>query len=143
MLQHLRPALVMIATMTVLTGFLYPLAVTGLAQLAFPFQANGSLVTAADGRVIGSDLVGQPFTGERWFHPRPSAAGDGYDGSSTGGSNLAPTSSALLGRIDDLPGPIGRPIPPAVRFRSISSPPRAAASIRTSRPRPLSSRCRE
>ena len=99
MLQQLAPALRMTALLTVLTGLVYPGVITGLCQLFFHEHANGSLVTQK-GQVVGSLLLAQAFTRPEYFHPRPSAAGnDGYDPTSSSGSNLGPTSQKLVDRI--------------------------------------------
>jgi len=99
MLTSLRPALVMTGLFTVVLGLAYPLAVTGVAQGVFPDQANGSLVRGADGVVQGSALIGQPFAGARYLHPRPSAAGDGYNAAGSSGSNMGPLNPDLAERV--------------------------------------------
>jgi len=100
-LSQLRGAVVSTLILAVVCCGLYPLAVWGIAQVAFPHQANGSLIVAKDGTVRGSELVGQNFSGEKYFHPRPSAAGNGYDAANSGGSNLGPTSQKLNDAIND------------------------------------------
>lgn len=95
---NLRISILITLTTTIIFGLLYPLAVTAISQLLFPHQANGSLVTK-NGQVVGSELLGQSFSGPGYFHSRPSAAGTGYDASQSSGSNLAPTNHQLLDRL--------------------------------------------
>ena len=95
----LRPALSLMLLMTAITGVIYPLTVTGIAQLAFPEQANGSLVRDSAGKVLGSALIAQDFSGDGWFHPRPSAGAFATVASSA--SNLAPSNPALATRVKD------------------------------------------
>lgn len=96
MLTHIRPALALLGLFTLLLGLAYPLAMTGVAQLVFAHQANGSPIVLG-GQIIGSDLIGQNFTADRYFHPRPSASG--YDAAASGGSNLGPLSQKLIDRV--------------------------------------------
>ncbi len=98
MRRQLAPALLAFLAFTLLTGVFYPLAVTGFAQVAFPNRADGSLVEV-DGAVVGSRLLGQSFAAGRYFHSRPSAAGDGYDGTASSASNLGPTNPDLLNAV--------------------------------------------
>jgi K+-transporting ATPase ATPase C chain len=92
--RQLRPAIVLTLVLCVLTGAVYPGVVTGVTQLLFPRQANGSLVTV-NGQVVGSALIGQPFSRPEYFHPRPSNAGSGYDGAASSGTNKGPTDRKL------------------------------------------------
>lgn len=98
-----RPAIMLTLVLTVLTGLIFPLIVWGVGQAVFPKQANGSLIQDASGNVVGSALLGQVFTKPEYFHPRPSAAGAGYDGANSSGTNLGPTSDKLVNGIDDDP----------------------------------------
>jgi len=101
MKKNLITATLMTIATTVLLGILYPLLVTGLAQLIFPKQANGQLIKGKDGAVVGSRLIGQPFAGPGYFHSRPSSAGAaGYDATASSGSNLGPTNAQLIARVN-------------------------------------------
>jgi len=132
-MSHLRPAVVLVSLFAVLLGLAMPLAMTGIGQVVFPAQANGSLVRV-DGRVVGSELIAQPFTEPRYFQPRPSAVD--YDGAASGASNLAPTSALLLAAVRERVTAYGTaPIPADAAYASGSgldphiSPENAARQI--------------
>ncbi len=99
MLSQIRPAIVSTILFTLLLGVAYPLAITGVSKLAFPFQAEGSLLRDHAGKVIGSALIGQAFAKPEYLHPRPSAAGSGYDASASSGSNYGPLNADLAKRV--------------------------------------------
>src|SRR6266849_4872790 len=100
-MKNLLTAILMTIVTTVLFGLIYPLAVTGIAQLAFPEKANGQLIKRSDGTIIGSRIIAQPFSGPGYFHSRPSAAGAaGYDAGASSGSNLGPTNQKLIDRVE-------------------------------------------
>lgn len=111
LIKHIYPAIAMTVVLTVLTGIIYPYAVTGLAYVLFKDKAQGSLIVR-DGKVVGSRLIGQPFTGPGYFHSRPSTAGSGYDGTASSGTNLGPTSKKLLEQM----------VKPAAEQRSAANP---------------------
>ena len=102
-MAHVRPAILLTLFFVVVTGLAFPVVVTALGHVAFPYQARGSLVQDASGTVVGSALIGQSFAKPQYFHPRPSAAGAGYDAASSGGTNLGPTSDKLIHGIQDDP----------------------------------------
>ncbi len=147
MLQHLRPALAMILGFTLLTGVAYPLAITGIAWIMLHDAALGSLLVGKDGKVVGSSLIGQSFTSDRYFHPRPSATTGPdpadpsksvdapYNAAASTGSNLGPLTQKLIDRVKGDVAAL-RAQGPRVRSPSTPSRPRRAASTPTSRPRP-------
>jgi K+-transporting ATPase ATPase C chain len=94
-IANIKNTVLVTIVLTIICCGIYPVVVYGLGQLLFHHKANGSLIIGADGKVLGSELLGQPFSSDKYFHPRPSAAGTGYDGSSSGGTNLGPTSQKL------------------------------------------------
>jgi K+-transporting ATPase ATPase C chain len=117
MLRFTRQVLGILVLLTLITGLVYPLVVTGIAQLVFPHQANGSLIVK-DGKAVGSELVGQSFSEANYFHPRPSAAGNGYDGIASGGTNLGPINDKLLSGIHGSKKPDGN-LDPASDFDGV------------------------
>lgn len=121
MLHHLRPAFVLLLGFTLICGFVYPLAVLGVAQNWFKASATGSLIER-DGKIVGSALIGQGFTEDKYFHGRPSAAGDGYDAANSSGSNLGPTSAKLVERVTAEIEALGgtKPIPADAALASAS-----------------------
>src|SRR5271165_1298370 len=99
MKKNLIIAVMMTIVTTILLGIIYPLVVTGIAQVVFPRKANGQLISK-NGKLVGSSVIGQPFSGPSYFHSRPSAAGTGYDAANSGGTNLGPTNQTLIARVD-------------------------------------------
>jgi K+-transporting ATPase ATPase C chain len=142
--RQLVPALLMLIVFTVLTGLIYPLVVTGVAQVAFPNRADGSLIKR-DGKVAGSKLIGQNFSAPRYFQSRPSAAGDGYDGMSSSASNLGPTNPELIGevrkrvaeyrRVNQVPAGVGIPADAVTASGSGLDPDISPANARLQAPR--------
>jgi potassium-transporting ATPase KdpC subunit len=145
MRRQLLTATILLISLTVLLGLAYPLAITAVAQLAFNEQANGSIIEV-DGTAVASELVGQRFTGDQWFHPRPSSAGpDGYDATDSGGSNLGPTSPVLADlverriadyrRVNGLPTAIPVPVDAVTASASGLDPHISPANARLQAPR--------
>jgi potassium-transporting ATPase KdpC subunit len=99
LLSELKTSIIATIVLAIICSGLYPLVIWGIGQVLFPYQANGSLVEATDGTIMGSALLAQGFSGAKYFHPRPSAAGTGYDPTSSGGSNLGPTSQKLIDQV--------------------------------------------
>jgi K+-transporting ATPase ATPase C chain len=99
-MKNMKIAILMTVVTTILLGIIYPLVVTGIAQLLFPDKANGELIKDKNGAVIGSRMIGQPFSSAKYFHSRPSAAGNGYNASASSGSNLGPTNQKLIDRVE-------------------------------------------
>jgi len=139
MVKHLWTATLMTVVTTVLLGIIYPLAITGLAQVLFPDQANGQLVER-DGKVIGSKIIGQPFTSASYFYSRPSAAGNGYDAGASSGSNLGPTNKKLIDRVAADVARLRADNPSPVPIDLVTTS--GSGSIRTSARQPRAFRCR-
>ena len=148
-MRQLRPAFMALLCATVLTGVIYPLAVTAIGQVAFGHEADGSLVTS-DGVVVGSELLGQPFADAKYVHPRPSAAGAGYDAMASSGSNLGPTNTVLLDAIaqrvidyrteNDLPETVSVPVDAVTASASGLDPHISIANARLQAPRVATAR---
>ena len=144
LLRQLRPAVVAVVVLTVLTGVAYPLVVLGVGQTLFRDEADGSLIEV-DGTVVGSELIGQGFVAPDYFHPRPSAAGEGYDGAASSGSNLGPSNPVLLDamaqRVADyralngLPGEVEVPVDAVTSSGSGLDPHISIANARLQAPR--------
>jgi K+-transporting ATPase ATPase C chain len=142
--RQLLPALLILIVFTVLTGLIYPLVVTGVAQVAFPNRADGSLIKR-DGKVVGSKLIGQNFSAPRYFQSRPSAAGDGYDGMSSSASNLGPSNRVLITdvrkrvaayrRLNDVPMGVAVPADAVTASGSGLDPDISSANARLQAPR--------
>ena len=142
-MRILGQAVAMTIVLAIVTGIGYPLLVCGIAEVIFPAQANGSLL-AENGKLAGSTLIGQNFSQPKYFHPRPSAAGNGYDASNSGGSNLAPTNKSLIDAVRQrVAAERATVLQRERRFRSAWLPLRRAASIPRSLRRRRSTRWRE